>query len=459
MSQKTNFHFELSERKLLLRVLDVVLVLLGLHFVGNIFDFDYFTIREDKWTWSLILGFYILFFGSVFEIYHLKRSSNFFKIIKGIVATCSVTILVYILTPYFTPELPESRIQIVYFYISIILSMSIGRLAYIYFINSPIFKKSILLVANGELLEEIERDLAIADANYKVKYFINTTSNSVKPISDKEVSASCIKDIVKMGVHEIVVTRSSKFSSTALYSDLLDLFNQGHVIKQYSEVYEDLSGRVYVSFKDKDFFKQFPFSQHRVKPLYRLAHRLFDVFISIIGLLSLVLMLPVLGCVNLFANKGPLFYSQERVGKKGRLFKIYKLRSMVVNAEKNGAVWADKNDTRITAFGKFLRKTRLDEFPQFINILKGEMSVIGPRPERPVFVDQLAKEIPFYPTRHIIKPGLTGWAQVNTSYGASVDESLLKLQYDLYYIKHRNIFLDLNIVIKTLSTVLFFRGQ
>jgi len=459
MSQKTNFHFELSERKLLLRILDVVLVLLGLHFVGIFFEFDYFTIREDKWTWSLILGFYILFFGSVFEIYHLKRSSSFFKIIKGIVATCSVTILVYILTPYFTPELPESRIQIIYFYISIILSMSIGRLSYIYFINSPIFKKSVLLIANGELLEEIERDLAIADTNYKVKYFINTTSNSVKPISDKEVSASRLKDIVKMGVHEIVVTRSSKFSSTELYSDLLDLFNQGYVIKEYSEVYEDLSGRVYVSFKDNDFYKQFPFSQHKVKPLYRLIHRLFDVLISLVGLLSLSLMLPFLCCVNLMANKGPLFYSQERVGKKGKLFKIFKLRSMIVNAEKNGAVWANKNDSRITTFGKFLRKTRLDEFPQFINILKGEMSVIGPRPERPVFVDQLAKEIPFYPTRHIIKPGLTGWAQVNTSYGASVDESLLKLQYDLYYIKHRNIFLDLNIVIKTLSTVLFFRGQ
>lgn len=459
MSQKTNFHFELSERKLLLRILDVVLVLLGLHFVGNVFDFDYFTIREDKWTWSLILGFYILFFGSVFEIYHLKRSSNFFKIIKGIVATCSVTILVYILTPYFTPELPESRIQIIYFYISIIVSMSIGRLAYIYFINSPIFKKSILLIADGDLLEEIEKDLALADANYKVKYFINTAEKSISSISEKQVPASKLKELVEMGIQEIVVTRNSKFSSSELYTDLLDLFNKGCVIKEYSEVYEDLSGRVYVSFKDKDFYKQFPFSQHKVKPLYRLAHRFFDVVISVLGLLSLLLMLPVLCCINFAANKGPLFYSQERVGKKGRLFKIYKLRSMVVNAEKDGAVWADKNDTRITSFGKFLRKTRLDEFPQFINILKGEMSVIGPRPERPVFVDQLAKEIPFYPTRHIIKPGLTGWAQVNTSYGASVDESLLKLQYDLYYIKHRNIFLDLNIVIKTLSTVLFFRGQ
>ena len=459
MSEKTNFHFELSERKLLLRFLDVGLVLLGLHFVGSVFEFDYFTISEDKWIWSLLLGFYILFFGSIFELYHLKKSSDFFKILKGIVATSSITLLVYILTPFFSPELPESRIQIIYFYIAMIISMSIGRLAYILLINSPIFKKSVLLIADGELFDGIENDLAIADANYKIKYFINTNNDSKEAHTNKQILSSKLKEFAQDGIHEIVVTRSSKFSSSELYSDLLDLFNQGQVVKEYSEVYEELSGRVYIGFKDKDFYKQFPFSQHKVKPLYRLVHRFFDVLISIVGLLSLSLMIPFLAIINMMANKGPLFYTQERVGKKGKLFKIFKLRSMVVNAEKDGAVWADKNDSRVTAFGKFLRKTRLDEFPQFINILKGEMSVIGPRPERPIFVDQLSKEIPFYPTRHIIKPGLTGWAQVNTSYGASVDESLLKLQYDLYYIKHRNIFLDLNIIIKTLSTVLFFRGQ
>lgn len=459
MSEKTNFHFELSERKLLLRFLDVSLVLLGLHFVGSVFEFDYFTIREDKWIWSMLLGFYILFFGSIFEIYHLKKSSDFFKILKGIVATSSVTLLVYILTPFFSPELPESRIQIIYFYISIIISMSIGRLAYIFLINSPIFKKSVLLIADGELFDGIENDLAIADANYKIKYFINTNNDANEAHTDKQILSSELKEFAQKGIHEIVVTRSSKFSSSELYSDLLDLFNQGQVVKEYSEVYEELSGRVYISFKNKDFYKQFPFSQYKIKPLYRLIHRFFDVLISIVGLLGLVLIIPFLTTINMIANKGPLFYTQERVGKKGKLFKIFKLRSMIVNAEKNGAVWADKNDSRVTAFGTFLRKTRLDEFPQFINILKGEMSVIGPRPERSVFVEQLSKEIPFYPTRHILKPGLTGWAQVNTSYGASVDESLLKLQYDLYYIKHRNIFLDLNIIIKTLSTVLFFRGQ
>ena len=140
-------------------------------------------------------------------------------------------------------------------------------------------------------------------------------------------------------------------------------------------------------------------------------------------------------------------------------FNILKLRSMVVNAEQDGAKWAQKNDSRITKFGMFLRRSRMDEIPQFYNVLKGEMSIIGPRPERPFFVSELSRIIPFYETRHIIKPGLTGWAQVKTRYGASVDDSLTKLQYDLFYIKHRSIFLDFNIFIKTLSTILYYRGQ
>lgn len=132
---------------------------------------------------------------------------------------------------------------------------------------------------------------------------------------------------------------------------------------------------------------------------------------------------------------------------------------MIINAEEDGAVWATKNDERITKFGKFLRKSRLDEVPQFINVLKGDMSVIGPRPERPVFVMELSKEIPFYEIRHIIRPGLTGWAQVKSDYASSKEDALEKLQYDLYYIKKRSVFLDLNILIKTLSTILFYRGH
>jgi lipopolysaccharide/colanic/teichoic acid biosynthesis glycosyltransferase len=147
------------------------------------------------------------------------------------------------------------------------------------------------------------------------------------------------------------------------------------------------------------------------------------------------------------------------VGINGKTFFIIKFRTMVKNAESNGAKWSTEGDTRVTKFGRILRKTRFDEIPQFINILKGDMSVIGPRPERPVFVKELSQEIPFYEIRHIIKPGLTGWAQVKSNYAASKEDALEKLQYDLYYIKKRSVFLDLNILIKTLSTILFYLGH
>ena len=187
--------------------------------------------------------------------------------------------------------------------------------------------------------------------------------------------------------------------------------------------------------------------------------RFFEILFSMIGLSIGIIVLPLILIGNLFGNRGTLFYTQERVGKNGRVFNIVKFRTMVKNAEKEGAVFATTNDSRITAFGKILRKSRMDELPQFINILNGEMAVIGPRPERPVFVNEIAVVMPFYETRHVIKPGLTGWAQVNYPYGETIDDSLIKLQYDLYYIKHRSLFLDVNIIFKTLGTVLLFKGQ
>jgi lipopolysaccharide/colanic/teichoic acid biosynthesis glycosyltransferase len=150
---------------------------------------------------------------------------------------------------------------------------------------------------------------------------------------------------------------------------------------------------------------------------------------------------------------------QQRVGKNAKPFNIIKLRTMIINAEQNGAQWTKKNDNRITPFRNILRRLRLDEIPQVLNVLKGDMSIIVPRPERPYFVTELAKIIPFYETRHIIKPGLTGWAQIQCRYGSSVEDSLIKLQYDLFYIKHRSIFLDINIIVKTVSTILYYRGQ
>ena len=196
--------------------------------------------------------------------------------------------------------------------------------------------------------------------------------------------------------------------------------------------------------------------ESRIKGLFR------ELIYRILALVGLVISAPV-GIVTAILikleSRGPVFYRQERVGKNGRTFKVIKFRSMREDAEADGTpVWAADNDDRTTIVGRFIRKVRIDEIPQFWNILTGEMNFVGPRPERPHFVKQLAREISYYEHRHLVAPGLTGWAQIKYPYGASVDDARQKLQYDLYYIKNQSLTLDLVIIFETVKTVLFGRG-
>lgn len=188
--------------------------------------------------------------------------------------------------------------------------------------------------------------------------------------------------------------------------------------------------------------------------------RLIDLGAAGVGLFGLLVISPLIWLVNLLTSPGDLLYVQDRVGQGNRIFRMVKFRSMIMNAEADtGPVWAQENDARITPIGHFLRKSRLDEMPQFWNVLKGEMSLVGPRPERPEFVESLVEEIPEFQSRHVVKPGITGWAQVNHRYVASVDDTLIKLQYDLYYIEHQGGRLDTEIVSKTVRVVLAMQGM
>jgi exopolysaccharide biosynthesis polyprenyl glycosylphosphotransferase len=461
---KKGIHFNISERKVLLRFFDIISILVVLYFVSNTFDFDYFTITKENWKWAFVLIVYISIFGTIFELYDLQKSSKLEKISTSIVFTVSITVLFYFLTPFFTPILPDNRLQIIYFYFAILFALFLWRIAYLTFIVSPRFYRKVLIVGETSNIEIIVEAFKNADPNYKIVGFINCEPRKSEKIKFQHIVEYSPKQIYQVikdeAITEIVIASYNSDSITPeIYKDLITLLEGGFSIKEYTQVYEEMTQRVPVQFVGKDFYKYFPFSRSNQNKLYLFFQRVFDILISILGVLIGILFVPVILIGNLIGNRGPLFYIQERIGKNGNLFSIIKYRTMVKNAENNGAVWAKKNDARITAFGKFLRNTRLDESPQFLNILKGDMSLIGPRPERPHFVKQLSQLLPFYETRHIVKPGLTGWAQVKTRYGSSVDDSLLKLQYDLYYIKHRSFFLDVNILIKTLSTVIFYRGQ
>ncbi|RTY92244.1 sugar transferase [Flavobacterium sp. GT3R68] len=463
LSQK-KIHFEISERKILLRVFDVLSVFLSLYLVGSIFDFGYFKMTRDNYYWVIVLGFYITFFGAVFEMYNLQTAANQYQIIKSIILTASTTVLFYLLTPFYTPELPSNRLQIIYFFIAISSALFVWRMLYLKFFASHRFVKNVVLVCDCNQAEELITALESADPHYRVLGYIDSdkeNGNICHYNNIQNITIDTIEEFVKKhSICDIVIaSQHTEGITVQLYNKLLHLLENGFVIREYTQVYESSTHRIPVQYVARDFYRYFPFSRSNQNKLYLVGVRILEFLISVVGLTLGLALVPFILIGNFLGSRGPLFYTQQRVGKNGVVFEILKFRTMVQNAETGEAIFAVQNDMRITPFGKFLRKSRIDEFPQFINILKGDMAVIGPRPERPFFVSAIAEVMPFYETRHVIKPGLTGWAQVNYSYGETIEESLIKLQYDLYYIKHRSIFLDVNIAIKTVSTILFYRGQ
>lgn len=222
-------------------------------------------------------------------------------------------------------------------------------------------------------------------------------------------------------------------------------------------LFERLSRRVPVRFVDDRWFvEQFHWTRGFG---YRFTKRALDLTLSLFGLLLSAPLFPLIALANLLGDRGPLLYSQLRVGLNGETFRVLKFRTMRPDAEKDGAVWARPDDNRVTRVGRFLRRSRLDEIPQLLNVLMGHMSLVGPRPERPEFVAELERQIPHYPRRHYVLPGITGWAQVRFPYGSSIDDAEEKLKFDLYYLKHRSIWFDLLILARTVSVVLNKTGS
>ncbi len=457
----TYIHFTISERKLYLRFFDSVFALLGLLLVSYLFEFRYFNFNNpNSIIWTVLLMFYLLFFGEIFEMYNLKVANDKYLTLRSLLITVLFTLLFYVLTPIISPQLPSNRLQLVYFSLTLLFSIFLNRILYIQLIFSPRFLKNILLISEVNQLERLVAAIQNKSTNRIVAYVSNGVLKQNDLLDYIDISIANLEEIVKKeGINEIVISSNNlQFMTPDLNKQLIALFEKGMVIRSEDNFIEAENHRISETKLTSDFYNYFTFSKSHKNNLYMAFWRVMDVFFSLIGILVFILLIPFVFFGNLFANKGKLLYTQERIGKKGKKFRIIKFRTMVANAEINGAEWAQKNDCRVTVFGRVLRKSRLDEIPQFINVLKGEMSLIGPRPERPEFVRILEKELPFYAIRHVVKPGLTGWAQVKYPYAHSVNDQRKKLMYDLYYIKERNLVMDLEIVIKTISTILFFRG-
>jgi sugar transferase (PEP-CTERM system associated) len=321
------------------------------------------------------------------------------------------------------------------------------------------FEERVLIVGTGPTARMVAREIQSQhDFGYRVIGFVSDGGQPNGHSHPPTVGApSDIPTLVrKHEVNRIVVGLSDRRGRLPV-TELLQAKLTGTRVEDATTTYERLTGKILIDDLKPSWLI---FSDGFIASRWtRFKKRAFDLVLASIGFVLAAPFTLLTALAVYLDSDGPILYCQERVGEHGKVFTVYKFRSMRVDAEKEGTpMWARSGDERVTRVGRIIRKTRLDELPQLWNVLRGDMSFVGPRPERPFFVEQLAQEIPFYQQRHSIKPGLTGWAQVKYQYGSSIEDAMEKLRYDLYYIKHLSLALDLSIVFDTVKVIVFGKG-
>jgi sugar transferase (PEP-CTERM system associated) len=332
------------------------------------------------------------------------------------------------------------------------------RIAFLGVLDLEIFKRRLLVLGAGRLAQRIaDVQQETRSRVFREIIFIRMgeEAGNVSPVVARHEFASLRDFALEKQVDEVVTAIEERRGSLPV-RDLLDCRLAGIRITEYGAFMERETGRI-----DLDGFvpSWLIYSQGSTEAQIRLLiKRGIDLLASLVLVIMTAPIVLVAALLVRVTSAGPVLFEQERVGQHGRPFMLYKFRSMRVDAESAGPAWASKNDPRVTPVGRVIRKLRIDELPQIFNVLKGDMSFVGPRPERPVFVEDLIRQLPYYAERHTVRPGITGWAQVNYPYGASVEDARQKAQYDLYYIKNFSVFLDILILIKTIRVILFGSG-
>lgn len=328
------------------------------------------------------------------------------------------------------------------------------RIGFGWLVQLPILVERIYVLGTGDRAQRLVHGLR---RNPELGIEVASWTGKVEGAVTRESVAAHLMEVVeKQKVHRVIVAMPDR-RGTIPMQELLDLrLRCGVKIEEATSWLEKISGKIEVENLN---YSWLVFSEgfRRTRPFVYIR-RLLSFAIALTGLILAAPLFPLVWLMVKLDSKGPAFYTQRRVGKGGRIFQVIKFRTMRQDAELNGAQWAGTNDPRITRVGKFLRSSRLDEIPQLWCVLKGDMAFVGPRPERPEFIEWLTKEIPFYGIRHVVRPGLTGWAQVKYKYGSTVEDAREKLQFDLFYIKNASIGLDLLIMFQTIKTVLLRRG-
>lgn len=470
---RKSWRLTVKDRRLLLFVVDLLLingVLLAAVTLWNGF-IPTLAMLLDNIKWFITLTVLWMILGTVLDVYNLTRAASTSSILASVGIAAFLSALLHLMIPWLSPPVLY-RTYAFGFVLLITIVLTGWRILYAHVLGQTAFCQ-LGIVVGGDVpaaaLKQMLYQTGKGDdtnpfrgAGYefvgRVVDKVHQEANDDLPVLGE--AHNLVRLVRQYGVDEIILNlEEGRGFPLEAQEVLLDCRELGLRVSSLVDVYERLTGRLPVDYARYD-------SQLLLSPpdtpafrLYQAAKRLVDVLIALVGVLALGLLIPFVALANALTSPGPLFYRQERLGRGGRPFTVYKFRSMVRDAERYGAVWAGKNDPRITPIGRFMRKVRLDEVPQFLNVLRGEMSFVGPRPERPHFVGQLSRAFPLYRARHAVKPGITGWAQVHHEYGDSTEDARIKLELDLYYVKHASFYLDLLTVLHTVRVIIGFKGQ
>jgi exopolysaccharide biosynthesis polyprenyl glycosylphosphotransferase len=410
--------------------------------------------------WFVLLP--IIWLALMINLYDLRRAAAWRETFRGVMGAAGIGGVLYLLL-YFTGEGSLPRRGVLYFLALVVVFTLIWRGLYTLVFTAPAFMRRVLVVGAGEsgvaLVEVVN---SILPPPFHIVGLIDDDASKhgmqVGSVSVKGDNSILLNLVEEEGVSDIVVSILGPMNGS-MFQALLDAQERGAEITRMPVAYEELLGRVPINYLESDWLLRSFVDSIRVSAVYSLLKRLMDLIGGLIGLGLMILFLPWIALAIVLESGRPIVFFQDRLGQGGKVFRVAKFRTMRQDAEADGqAHWAMQEDPRATHVGRLMRKAHLDELPQFWNVLRGEMSLVGPRPERPELVAELEKQIPFYRARLLVKPGLTGWAQINYGKGASVEGSAEKLEYDLYYIKHRSLVMDLWILLRTFGAVIGFRG-
>lgn len=467
LQMKKSFPFRLhpGERRVILLIGDFImagLALLVALYVWGLQDWWGFSIdllKERIQPWFFLLPFIWIIFN--IELYDVRRAGRRSETIKGVAIAAAISLVLYMFVFFLSEPKELPRRGVAAFIVAATILMIAWRFLYIKIFTASDFMRRVLIVGAGRagttLVQVIKE---IWPPPFYLVGLIDDDPQKLGSTVDGYPILASSEDLLAV-VEEKQVT-DLIFAITGemcdeMFNALMQAEDQGVDVATMPMVYEDLLGRVPIFLLRSDWLLRSFVDQVRAKGFYELAKRLVDITSGLFGILFMVLITPFVGLLILLESGWPVFYTQNRLGKNGREYSIIKYRTMREAYRDDGKLLPDKE--RITRVGWFLRRTHMDELPQFINVLRGEMSLIGPRAEISHLVNELQSKVPFYRARLLVKPGITGWAQVNFGYAATVEETGVKLEYDLYYIKHRNLLLDFIIILRTVGAVVGFRGQ